>query len=364
MDSNDFQQPANGSMPTDQNANQPMPNKSKNQQGQMDEQQMGGQTMNGQSNPQMMNGQPMGPNQPMNNAMPMGQPYPQPMMKPPKQPMDPAKKKKLILGLSIGGAVLVLGIAAAIIVPILLRVDYGPAYKVAKELKNDIYDIYQDYDCEYVVDYLESTYTTVKTYNDYIEGCKETMKRSDLVDQLANTEGVKRNSEIQAKFNDFQTLYDSVIPNQEDLEKKLNAYKARHEFVITMDDVSYSSSDAEITAAANILINSGDDALKTYGEGWVEKYLAAAHAYQDFYNTPGWDSGKYAIKNNADTERKNWVSANKPDIKSLYPLNVENTSKLYSEYNKLYDLISDTYEKNYNSNSGDCVEFLGEVVCD
>ena len=42
-----------------------------------------------------------------------------PMAKPPKQPMDPAKKKKLIIGFSVGGVALALGIAALIIVPIL-----------------------------------------------------------------------------------------------------------------------------------------------------------------------------------------------------------------------------------------------------
>ena len=97
--------------------------------------------------PQPMPNQPM-PNQPQpmptqTYQQPYQQPYPpQPMMKPPKQPMDPVKKKKLILGFSIGGAILVLGIAAAIIIPVLLRVDYAPAYNIAKELKPKIYDIY------------------------------------------------------------------------------------------------------------------------------------------------------------------------------------------------------------------------------
>ena len=65
-----------------------------------------------------------------------------------------------------------------------------------------------------------------------------------------------------------------------------------------------------------------------------------------------------------DTEKKNYVTANKPDVKSLYPLNLNNTSKIYSEFNKLYDLIDETYEKNYTKDSGDCLEFLGEVICD
>ncbi len=308
--------------------------------------------------------QPMNPNMPMNGGMPMQPTYLQPMMRPPKQPMDPAKKKNLILLISIISGVAVLGVVLAIVLPIVLRIDYAPAYAAAKELKSEVYEIYQNYDCEYVADYVDSAYTSVRTYNGYIDGCKDAMQNSGLVDKLGNTDGVKRDSEIQTQFGVFKTLYDQIVPNYDELTAKLEAYSARHNFIVATDDISYSSSDAEITAAANNLIDSGNEILKTYGEGWLEKYLTAAHAYQDWYNSPGYYNDKYNIKNNADTERKNWVSANKPDVKSLYPLNIDNTSKLYSEYNKLYELISNAYEKNYNSGSGDCVEFLGEVYCE
>lgn len=310
-------------------------------------------------------GQPMG--QPMmNQGMP--QPYPQPVYQqpiPPKQPMDPKKKKAIITWCCIGGGIIVLGIAAAIVLPIVLRVDYSTAYHTAKDLQSPIQDIYYNYDCGYVESYLDSTGTSIRSYTEYVENCKNDMSGAgNLVSQLGETEGVKRNSDIKNQFESFKSIYDSTIPNYDDLAKKLDVYLARHSFVVAADDISYSSSDSEITAAANYLINSGNETLKTYGEGWLEKYLAAAHAYQDWYNSSGYFNDKYDLKNQLDTERKNYVTANRPDIKSLYPLNLENTSKIYTEFEKLYDLISDTYEKNYNKDSGDCLEFLGEVVCD
>ena len=43
---------------------------------------------------------------------------------------------------------------------------------------------------------------------------------------------------------------------------------------------------------------------------------------------------------------------------------MDDTSRIYSEFGKLYDLISKTYAENYNFGSGDCSEILGEVYCD
>lgn len=67
--------------------------------------------------------------------------------------------------------------------------------------------------------------------------------------------------------------------------------------------------------------------LKKYGEGLLEKELAYSRAYR------AWDAASYS-------------------------------AKISTEYNKLRDLITETYEKNYNKKSDDCLEVLGEVFCD
>ena len=325
-------------------------------------------------------GQPMGqpmPNQPQPMpTQPYQQPYqqpypPQPMMKPPRQPMDPVKKKKLILGFSIGGAILVLGIAAAIIVPVLLRVDYAPAYNIAKELKPKIYDIYHSYDCEYVVDYVDSTYTNIKDYTEYIDGCKSVYDSGvdELISELENTAAAKQNSDISNQFAKFKSEYSALSSgNNEELANKLDLWQAQHNYLYSVDGLNYgSSSDAEFTTAANYLINSGNDTLKTYGEGWLEHALAIAAAYRAWSNAScinGNKSQLYDEYNNKRSEFADWRAANKPDINTIAPLNFSDTSKMYNEFTKLYDLISTTYQKNYNSGSGDCTEAFGEVYCE
>lgn len=343
MNNNNFnpnQQPLAQPMPGQPNQNQPMPNQ-------------------------------FGQNQPASNQPMPGQPMMQPVppQRPPKQLMDPAKKKKLILGLSIGGGVLLLAIIAAILIPILLRVDYAPAYSVAKELEPKVYDIYQSYDCERIVDYVDSSYTTTKSYNEYVENCKSIYNTdvNDLVSKLEVTAAVQRNGEIKAQFDKFKAEYAQISSGSaEDLAAKLALWQARHDFVVAADDLTYrSASDAEYTAAANYLINSGNESLKAYGEGWLEKSLAVAAAYRA-YDTASWreSSQYYSDYTNKKAELSDWIAANKPDINTIAPLKFSDTSKMYSEFNALYDLIAATYAANYNSGSGDCTEFLGEVICD
>lgn len=325
-----------------------------------------GQPQYGQPMQQPQNGQAM--QQPVQQPQ-YGQPMQQPMQQP-KAPMDPAKKKKIIMWCCIGGGVLVLGIVAAIILSIIFRVDYSTAYNTAKKLEDKVYAIYQNYDCGYVTDYVSSAYTTTKKYNEYVEGCKAVFdnEASSLIEQLGNTDGVKRNSEISDRFNAFKTIYDSILPNSADLESKLSAYQDWHNFVVAVDDIYYSSSsDAEFTAAANYLISSSNSTLKTYGEGWLEHQMLYVKAYRDYDNASYRDPNLIALREDRDNKKKeldDWTSANRPDIKSLVPLKFDDTSKLNSAFNSLYELIKTNYEQNYNYDSGDCMEFLGEVVCD
>ena len=317
--------------------------------------------------------QPMGPGQQMPMPPYPPQSYPQqPMMppRPPKQPMDPAKKKKIILIISICSGILILGIIAAIVIPILLRVDYGPTYATAKELKTKVYNIYRSYDCEYVIDYVDSTYTTAKKYSEYIENCKKvySSETDDLVLKLENMDGVKRNNEIKAQFEKFKSEYTALSSgNSDELDAKLNLWQARHNFVVAANDLSTSSSDAEYTAAAKYLTDSGNDTLKTYGEGWLERRIAINAAYRAWWNASYSNPNYSQLKedyNNKKNEYSDWLAANKPDIKTVAPLGFNDTSKMYNEFTKLYDLVAKTYEQNYNSGSGDCTEFLGEVSCD
>ncbi len=318
------------------------------------------------------NMQNMQPNMQMNNQMGpnMGQPYPPQMMRPPKQPMDPKKKRTIILVASIVSGVVVLGIALAIILPMMLRVNYSASYKTAKELKPYIYDIYQSYDCEYIVGDVDASYVSDKEYGEYIDKCKEVYnsKTNELVNQLENTDGVKRNEEIKNQFGKFKNEYDALSSgNTDELDYKLGLWRAWHSFYVAVDDLSYSDTDAEFTTAGNYLINSGNDTLKSYGEGWLEWSRTVAAAYRA-YDNASWSSSDYQSLRDAYYNKKaefeDWVATNKPDINAVAPLKFDDTSKMYTEFDRLYTLISDTYENNYNYGSEDCDEFLGDVYCD
>ncbi len=283
----------------------------------------------------------------------------------PKPPMDPAKKKKIILGVSLGVGGVVIALVAVVVASILLKVDYGESYRVAKDLKTKVADINDNYDCERVVDYVNSAYASDTTYAEYVSSCLSMADGvEELVTQLGQTPGIKRDKDLKAQFERFEEAIDSVLPDEAELEQRLKVYETWHKFTVAIDDLSASSSsDAEIQNAAKILTSSGNEVLATYGAGWLEKTQAYIQAYREYYNTPGYSAALTTAKNNAQTEQKNWIAANKPDIAEVGGLSFENTSKMYAEFTKLYDMIVELYEQNYDEASGDCTTFLDEVYC-
>lgn len=315
------------------------------------------------------NGQPGGNlNQPLNGQMNGNwQPQPQTI---PKQPMNPVKKKKLILGVTLGVGGVILAVIAIVVVSMLIKVDYGESYRVAKELKPKVAELNHNYDCSSVVNDVAKTYVTVATYDGYITGCLGATEGVDeLVAQLGQTPGVKRNQELKAQYERFQEAIGVVLPDEEELKQRLNIYQVWHNFVVTIDNLyADTSSDAEIQNAAKILTESGNEILAKYGAGWLEKTLAYVQAYRAYNNSKAsYFSDEYralkADRDNKQTEQKNWIAENKPDIAEVGGLSFGSASKMYTEFTKLYDMITELYEKNYDD-SGDCTEFLGEVICD
>lgn len=316
--------------------------------------------------------------QPTPVMTPNGQPYvpapgaPMPNMptpKPPKQPMDPAKKKRIIIICSVVVGLLVIGIALAIILPIVLRVDYSEAYRVAGKLEDEIDNLYQDYDCSNVESYVDSSYITDKDYASYVEKCKNSNSGiTPLINELEQTAGVQKNADIKARFETFKSTYNSLAVSPETKETALETYTVWHKWKVAKDDLdSWDETDADLTSAANILINSNNEKFKTYGEGWLTHRKAAAQAYRAYWAASYSDSNKSNLRNemnSAQTTYNNYVKEHQPSVNDFPPVAIEDASKIVSEFDKLYTLIRDTYEKNYNSGSGDCLEVLGEVICD
>lgn len=183
---------------------------------------------------------------------------------------------------------------------------------------------------------------------------------NELIDKLGDTDGVKRNSDISHYFEKLKNDYAYLSS----ISERLDAWRAWHDYRYTADKLNYTSSDAEITTVANYLINSGNDTFKAYGEGWLEQTLGEVSSYRNWHNATENKSELYSVYTAKRKERSDWISANKPDIKSIVPLNLEIIPSLFSDFEKLYATVSDVYEQNYNYGSHDCRESTNKVTCD
>lgn len=288
--------------------------------------------------------------------------------KQPKAPMDPAKKKKLIIMISsIAGAVAAGAIAIMILV-LVLRVNYGETYRAARELKAEVSRLYTNGDCDYVVSSVGSEYVSEQRYDEYVESCRSAVAGIDEgTEKLAATAGVQRNKEIKAQFEAYRAALVEAFSDREELDRKLDLYAAWHKYTVMAEGLSVDeATEEEVRAAANMLAESGDEALKTYGEGWYGKTWAYVKATQDYYAAEYNDGNKETLRltmNKLRAERQSYVSENKPDILEVVPLSFAGVANMYEEFTKMYKTISTTYEKNYERGSGDCTEFLGEVIC-
>lgn len=292
-----------------------------------------------------------------------GQPMPQPP-RPPKQPMDPAKKKKIIMISAISGAVVLLIVLAVILIPTFFRVDYSTAYKSAKDLSPKIYEIYSDNSCNNVVDYANSTSITDEEYSDYIEGCKgEFSGVGGDVTTLGETAAVKKDSSINEAYSQFKNEYDKLAGTSDSLGEALEVYRVWHNYVLAVSKLNRrKSTETEIRSVANILIDSGISAFKTYGEGWAEKTMAMFKAYREYWSDL---LNKTFEEKNKEAENalSDYINENKPVVSDIAGIKPDDKSKMYLAWKNLYDSIREKYQENYD-NSGMCTEFLGEVYCD
>lgn len=250
-----------------------------------------------------------------------------------------------------------------------LGIDYSSAYKTAKEVRVKMQEMRSDYGCQKVLDYVDSQYVTLATFTEYVEGCRTVGDDSQtVVEDLGATDGVRRNEEILHAFELFDAAYLAAISGGEELKQTLDLYTTWHKWVVTSAALeNWDQTDADLAAAAKILTESGNDALKAYGEGWLTRKQAAAKAYREYYAASYTDEHKDDLRKSMQEKQKEFTDFNasaKPNIKEVQPLETADTAKLYARFEELYNLIKNNYEEHYNRGSGDCKELLNEVVCD
>ena len=283
-----------------------------------------------------------------------------------RKPMNPATKKKLILGLSIGGGVIVLAIIAIVVIAAVTHVDYGATYRAAKELDEKISDFYSSSDCADAYLKADSTYVDEDDYNDALDECKAMATELDeLVNALGSTSGIKNDSELKAAYDEFVADYRKVIPDQATLDAGLATLKAVHQFMLAVDELDLDEAgEAEIQEACNYLINSGNAQLATVGQGVAPLLIDYVNTYRTWLDSSGYYNDEYDAYQAAEEALENYLDENDVTKDELITFELDGAGDVYDAYSDLYDDIVSAYELHYDGKGGCSTSYDGTVYCD
>ncbi len=311
----------------------------------------------------------------------------------------PKKSKKglvitiVILLITVAG-----GVTAALLIPMLTRIDYGPAYRQARDLTSKLTDsVFNQVDCYTVVDDIEALDYGDSSYDELVDVCKNSFIDKSLniaVESLGETDGVKRDSKIKALYDEFNSDYQKIVEASDNIEVKLEAYRAMHKFLLdssktlsvtvqNSEEVYYFRVKTATESWAKTLTDSGIDTLVTYGNGWKEKVDALADANEkmlkvradilaedshvarlfDYEDRDEYKTAKAEYEQKLE-EYKEYVKNNQPNVKELFPIGMTDRSGLIKKFSDMKDLITTTYQEHYNKDSGDCTDIFGTVICE
>ena len=251
-----------------------------------------------------------------------------------------------------------------------VNIDYSESYRIAKELRVGVQAMRTDYACQKVLDYVDSPYTTMATFSEYIEKCRTTGDSSkSLVEALGLTEAVRKDEELTKRYDAFDADYLLAISDAEELDSTLKLYTTWHQWIISSAALDgWDQTDTALDSAAKILIDSGDDILKTYAQAWLTRKKAVAVAYREYYFSSMTDlNRRLALQKDMEAKQREFTefeAQSQPNIKELDVLEMADTGKLYSRFEEMYEYIRKAYQEHYERGSGDCKELLTEVVCD
>lgn len=289
-----------------------------------------------------------------------------------KKPMDPKKKKKIIIWSCVGGGVLIAGIVAVVLVIVLSKVDYKESYMLAEQLDDKISDFYYDYDdCQYAVDKVNNTWTGTSSYSSYVSDCKNAISQEtiDMVNKLAGTSGVARDGEVKAKFDAFNTEFQKAISSVDaDMNAKLDVYDSWHKFVYESDGFGFYSTTTEdkINTVADYAINSGNDTFKAFGEQWKAKAVEVLAARQAYDKATTGYSDLYKDYTTKRTALETWLETDLPKATEVLPLSFDGDEyEVRSKWNEFESFLASKYgEKAVEDimNGGSYEDLLKELM--
>lgn len=264
-----------------------------------------------------------------------------------KKPMDPKKKKNIIIWSCVGGGVVIAAIVAIVLVIVLTKVDYKESYDIAKKLSDPMSSFYFDYgDCKYLLSNVDSSWSpTPSSFSSDVKDCKTAISTEtiDLVKQLGESSGVSRDSDVKTIYDKFYSEYSKAIADVDgETAGKLDIYDSWHKFIYDADGFYFTSAtQSKIDETANNAINSGNDTLKAFGEEWKTKATEVFKAYEAYDDATTNYSSLYSDYTTKKKNLENWYDEKVPKVSELLPLKFEgDKSAIDSAWDDLVAIIS------------------------
>ena len=250
------------------------------------------------------------------------------------------------------------------------HLDYSQSYQLAKDLKREVQLIRSDTSCTKAIDYVGKSFVSMETYTTYTKDCQTISDTPEqYINQLAQTEGVRRDQNIKGRYNLFVDAYHAAVSGSKTLAVTLDQYLIWHKWIIAVasnaSEISWT--DSEIESTAKILTESDVPTFVKHGEAWQKYFGEYVVASRDYYTASFSDEHKEDLRNAMTDKKKayeDWKIKNDPNISEIIPLENPDAAYLYAKFEELYDAIRQAYQENYNKEVGGCKEMANQVVCD
>lgn len=184
-------------------------------------------------------------------------------------PTTVAKKpnKTLIIVLAVVAVVVVAGIVAAMM---LMKPNYEESYEKSSALRKELLSWQDDSGCRDFFDNLGEEDVKVATLEEYGKTCDEEIKGfGKQLREIGKTSGVQRNKEIKAQYELVESKWNTLVSNETDFEKDLQANLDLHKFIVAANEVDGSDFDGMLKAI-DYLKNSDNAKLKEIGTKFAD----------------------------------------------------------------------------------------------
>ena len=221
-----------------------------------------------------------------------------------KKRLDPKLRKLLVIGGAIGGGLVVLGVAALVVWPILFQADYEETYEKATELSTVLSGLGDYNSCRGVVAYAHLPYTTDEAYGGYMGRCAETLIKIKEQTEVVGAATGQRDGELRGLWRTYLENFERLMPVYDRLMVVYPAwyqFESRFSALNSKENWQKTVSEEELAEVVQTLAESDVESYKKYAEGFLDKYGAYAMAYKK--QSQVWDEYRMTGARSAERER-------------------------------------------------------------